>query len=183
MKNNLQISLLLLIIVTILYFVNINQQKEYHSDSSSLINFNKEKINKIVINSNVNVLELVKIDTSWIISGHDSLMIKKPTLDKFLKSLSELNIQNTMTSKKEKWHKYNVEDSLGVHLTLIDIKGNNLGNYIFGRSKSDYARCYVRIDKEEEVFLLDNNMMYSLQAIPTYWGEVINNSENKDKLK
>ena len=101
MKNNLKISLSLLIIIAIVYFVNINQQKEYHSASSNLINFNKEKINKIVINSNVNALELVKIDTSWVISNHDSLIIKKPTLDKFLKSLSELNIQNTILTTKQ----------------------------------------------------------------------------------
>ena len=183
MNNKISISVIILCTIIGLYFLNLNSQKNYQSTSSSLINFEKSDINKFIIQSEYEVLEIVKSDTIWKISGQDTLQIKQQQLKRFFDVIFSLEKQNIMTNKKEKWSKYNIDDSTGTHLAIIDANGDTIEYYIFGRSKSDYARCYVRIGKEEEVFLLNNNMMYSLQAIPTYWGEVINNSENKDKLK
>ena len=43
--------------------------------------------------------------------------------------------------------------------------------YIFGRSKSDYSRAYVRIWNDPTVYLADENVLYMLSTKVTYWGE------------
>ena len=80
MNNKLTIGLGVLAILVLLYMININQQNSYKSTSEKLLNINKEKINKILIQSKSEAIELLKIDTTWVISGHDSLQIKTDVL-------------------------------------------------------------------------------------------------------
>ena len=54
---------------------------------------------------------------------------------------------------------------------MIDLNGETVGYYIFGRSKSDYSRSYVRVGNNPKVYLADQNVTYMLQTRPTYWGE------------
>ena len=76
-----------------------------------------------------------------------------------------------MTKNENKWSTYNVDDSLGTHLAIIDYNDNTIGYYVFGKSNSDYMLCYVRKNKFPEVHLANNNVMYNLQVKPEYWGE------------
>ena len=78
-----------------------------------------------------------------------------------------------MTTNENKWSTYNVDDSLGTHLALVDYNDNTIGYYVFGRSNSDYARCYVRTKESSDVHLVNQNVMYNLQANPQYWGESV----------
>ena len=87
-----------------------------------------------------------------------------------------------MTEKEEKWGAFNIGDSTGTHLALIDYNGNTLSYFVFGRSNSDYARCYVRKNQEQEVHLVNQNLMYFLQTSPQYWGEVEKASLPKENL-
>ena len=81
-----------------------------------------------------------------------------------------------MTKKEEKWDTFNVGDSTGTHLALIDSNDQTVAYFVFGRSNSDFSRCYVRKKDSAEVFLVNKNVMYNLQANNQYWGEVIEES-------
>ena len=172
MNKKLLYGLIALTILILLYIVNINQQKSYASTSQKLLDINKEKINKILIQSKTEAIELLQVDTTWAISGHDSLQIKIDLLTSLFDKVLNLESETIMTTNKEKWYKYNVDDSLGTHLALVDLDQNTLGYYVFGKSSSDYARCYVRINDKHEVHLANQNLMYFLQTRPQYWGEV-----------
>ena len=76
-----------------------------------------------------------------------------------------------MTKKQEKWATYNVSDSLGTHLALVGWNDQTISYLVFGRSNSDYARCYVRTENSPDVYLVSENIVYSLQTSPTYCGE------------
>ena len=60
MNNKLAIGLGALVILVLLYMININQQNSYKSTSEKLLNINKEKINKILIQSKSEAIELLK---------------------------------------------------------------------------------------------------------------------------
>ena len=109
MNNKLSISLIILFSVVGLYFLNLNQQKEYNSSSTNFINIDQNSINKFIIQSQNEALEIIRQDTSWAISGHDSLIIKAQTLTNFFDKVINLKSQALMTSKQEKWHKFNIE--------------------------------------------------------------------------
>jgi len=173
MKNKLTIAFSILGLLIVLYVININKQKSYLSTSSKIFHIEKEQINKILIQSKGEALELLKVDTTWTISGHDSLIIKEDLLNSFFDRVLTLESETIMTRNENKWTTYNVDDSLGTHLALVDYNDNTLGYYVFGRSASDYARCYVRTKESSHVHLANNNVMYNLQIQPQYWGESI----------
>ena len=89
----------------------------------------------------------------------------------FLEVLT-LELETIVTKNETKWHIYNVDDSLGTHLALVDFNDNTIGYYVFGRSNSDYARCHVRMKESSQVHLANQNVIYNLQVSPQYWGEV-----------
>ena len=182
MNKKLLYGIVALGVLILLYIVNINQQKSYTSTSEKLLDLNKEKINKVLIQSKAETVELLKIDTTWTISGHDSLKIKMDLLSSLFDKVLNLESENIMTTNKEKWHKYNVDDSLGTHLALVDFDQNTIGYFVFGRSSSDYARCYVRVDNKAEVHLVNQNLIYFLQPRPQYWGEVEQESLPQEDL-
>ena len=64
-----------------------------------------------------------------------------------------------------------MDDSTGTHLAIINSKGETVGYYVFGRSKSDYSRSYIRIGDDPKVYLVDQNVIYMLATRETYWGE------------
>ena len=182
MKNKLSISFIFLSIIIGLYFLNLAKQKDYQNTSSSLIDISREDINKIIIQAGQEAIEMIRIDSAWNIPGFDSLIIKEQSLNTLFNSILNLKIQNLMTQKKEKWIKFNVDDSTGTHLALIDINDNTIGYYVFGRSNSDYARCYVRTSNNN-VYLANENIMYHLQTKPDYWGAPIVVEDEIESLK
>ena len=171
MNNKLILSFIVLCVFLGLYFLNLSGQKNYSSKKSNLTNINKDSIQKILIQSNEEVLELVKNDTLWSISSHDTLNIKEQSLNNFFDKILNLELETTMTEKEEKWGAFNIGDSTGTHLALIDYNGNTLSYFVFGRSNSDYARCYVRTSNSSNVYLASENVMYIMTTNPNYWGE------------
>ena len=173
MKNKLSLAFGLLVLLIVLYVINVNQQKNYQSTSSKLLSIGKEQINKILIQSSGEAIEILRVDTTWAISGHDSLILKQDLLNSFFDRVLTLESETVMTTNENKWSTYNVDDSLGTHLALVDYNDNTIGYYVFGRSNSDYARCYVRTKESSDVHLVNQNVMYNLQANPQYWGESV----------
>ena len=171
MNNKLKIGIAALIILVGLFFINQNNQKSYTSQSTSLFSISENDIKKILIQANQEAIELIKVDTTWSISGNDTLVVKDRSISQFFDKVLNLKLETLMTTKQEKWETYNISDSLGTHLALVGWNDETVGYYVFGRSNSDYARCYVRTDQSSDVYLTNENIVYSLQTSPTYWGE------------
>jgi len=171
MNNKLIIASITLCLMIGLYFINLNNQKSYTSSSSKLFHIEEKNIKKILIQSGTDALELMKQDSIWIITGVDTLKIKDQSIANLFDNLLSLETQMLMTERKEKWSTYSVDDSTGTHLALVDWNDTTIGYYVFGRSASDYSRCYVRSNNSSNVYLTTNNIMYNLQTRPDYWGE------------
>jgi len=173
MKNKLYISTGVLAILIIFYMININQQKNYQSTSNQIFNFNQEQVNSLLIKAEGSSIEIQRVDTFWVILNNDSLTLKDNVLTTFFDKIFTLESETIMTKNPEKWIKYNIDDNLGTHLTFTDFNNNVLGAFVFGKSSSDFSRCYIRFNDAPEVHLVNQNIMYNLQAKPEYWGEKI----------
>jgi len=173
MKNKLYISIGVLTVLIIFYIININQQKNYQSTSNQIFNFNQEQVNSLLIKSEGATIEIQRVDTSWVIVNNDSLTLKNNVLTTFFDKIFKLESETIMTTNSEKWIKYNIDDNLGTRLTFIDFNNDTLGIFVFGRSSSDFSRCYIRFNDNPDVHLVNQNIMYNLQTRPEYWGEKI----------
>ena len=171
MNKKLIIGFTIFCMLVGLYFLNVSSQKKYTSSSSILMEIQQDIIKKILIHSSEEAIELVRKDTIWSIAGNDTLIMKQQSIDNFFNNVLNIEIEQIMTQKKEKWLAYNIDDSTGTHLAILDWNDNTVGYFVFGRSNSDYSRCYVRGTNSDNVFLTNKNVMYHLQTSPTYWGE------------
>ena len=171
MTKNLKISLIILGILIGLYLIDQNSQSKYKSTSKLIFSHDKDQINKFLIQNGNEAIELTKIDTVWTISGNDTLVMKSQSIDNLFDKVLESNTISIQSEKPEKYNLYSVDDSSGIHLAVIDQEGETIEYFIFGRSKSDYQRCNIRIGDDPKVYLLDQNVTYMLQTRETYWGE------------
>ena len=166
--------------LVLFYFINLGVQDSYSSDTTKFFSITEDSVSKIVISSNQDAIELTKNDTTWAISGNDTLEIKENVIDNLFDRMSSLEQHHLVTSKEENWDTYNVSADKGTHLAFINHEGNTAAYYVFGTSATEYNRCYVRMNQDSQVFLLNNNIIYQLQTTPTFWGEVPASSDNDE---
>ena len=171
MTKNFQIALSILVMLIGIFFFNKNSQSKLETVSEAIFVDDIEDIFKFLIQKGEEAIELARVDTMWRISGNDTLEIKSQSMDNLFDKVLKVNRGTIISENPDKYGKYSVDDSTGTHLAVIDSKGETVGYYVFGRSKSDYSRSYVRVGSDPKVYLADQNVTYMLQTRPTYWGE------------
>ena len=75
-----------------------------------------------------------------------------------------------MTRRADRWDVYSVDDSTGIRLSVRNAGGAELAAFVFGQSRRDWSKNYVRLASEDAVYLTDNNITYYLNATPDFWG-------------
>ena len=171
MTKNLKISLIVLVALVGIYLLNLRSQGKLESISTSIFTDDPEDIFKIIIQTGEGTIELVRVDTMWNISGNDTLVTKPRSIDNLFDKVLNTNRGTIISENPDNYDKYSIDDSTGTHLAVINSKGESVGNYVFGRSKSDYSRSYIRIGDDPRVYLADQNVIYMLSTRETYWGE------------
>ena len=99
MNNKLKIGIAALIILVGLFFINQNNQKSYTSQSTSLFSISENDVKKILIQANQEAIELIKVDTTWSISGNDTLVVKDRSISQFFDKVLNLKLETLMTTK------------------------------------------------------------------------------------
>ena len=171
MTKNLQFSLIILVVFIGILFLNKNSQSKLESTSEPIFIDDPEDIFKFLIQIGEEAIELARVDTLWRISGNDTLEVKSRSMDNLFDKVLKVNRGTIISESPEKYSKYSVDDSTGTHLAVINSKGETVGYYVFGGSKSDYSRSYIRIGDDPKVYLADQNVTYMLTTRDTYWGE------------
>ena len=137
----------------------------------SIFQGNIESISKIIIQKETEAIEIYLNNNKWHISGEDELAVKTRSLDNLFEKVLKVRRSTIISDNPDKYAKYSIDDSSGIHLAIIDFNGETVGYYVFGRSKSDYSRSYVRIGDDPNVYLADQNVTYMLNTRETFWGE------------
>ena len=172
MTNSLKYGLIALAGITLLFLYNKSSQKSYTLKAETIFDGKSEIINRIVISENEQILELVKNDSIWSITGNDSFVVTISKIDNIFDKVLNVRKEMLITSKEEKWSKFGVDDSLGKHFSIYDQSNNELGHYIFGNSGQDYQHNYIRKNQTSDVYRTDNNIYYLLNSSDSYWGSV-----------
>ena len=171
MTKHLKISLSVLVALIGIYLLNIRSQGKLESTSTAIFKDDPEDIFKILIQKGEEAIELARVDTIWKISGNDTLIAKPRSIEDLFNKILKVNRGTIISENPDNYAKYSIDDSTGTHLAVINSKGKSVGYYIFGRSKSDYSRSYVRVFNDPKVYLADQNVLYMLSTQATYWGE------------
>tara|TARA_S200000501_G_scaffold228967_1_gene214750 strand:- start:13 stop:588 length:576 start_codon:yes stop_codon:yes gene_type:complete len=174
MAKNLKFALIILVLFVGILFVSNNLQLKYKSSSEDIFSFEHNIINKLLIQNGSSAIEISKnSDSTWSISGNDTLTIKSQSIDNFFNKVLSLKKTTLISSNPNKYTKYSIDDSSGTHLAIINSDGESMGHYIFGRSKSDFSRNYVRVGHDPNVYLTNQNIIHLISTDEIYWGETI----------
>ena len=171
MTKQWQIILIILGILVVLYVIDNYGQQKLSTSTDSIFPFEKDDVYSFRISKGVDLLELTRSDSIWAISGHDSLTVKPVILDNFFEKSLKVKRESLISKNPDKWGTYSVDDSTGTQLIIYDEDQSEIGRAVFGRSKSEWSKNFVRIGDEKEVYQTNANIMYQLQTLPTYWGE------------
>ena len=170
MTKSLKILLGALGLIIVLFFVSQSRQKRHLTQSTNVFSVIMDEVDKFDIQKDSLFISIQRKDTSWQIVGNDSLLIQMNRIDDVENKILSVKRESMVSNNSEKWGKFNVDDSLGLKLTFYGYNNEKLGEAIFGRSSSDWQRCYVRMVNETEVFMTNENILNNLQTRPTFWG-------------
>ena len=172
MAKQTRIAVIVLAAVLVLFVINRQSQKKYTVQTKTVVSAEKENIHRFVIQKDDKEIELVRSDTNWVITGHDTLSVKSSSLESFFDSILQLSRELDPISKNPaNWSKYSVDDSTGTHLFLYDSGDKELSHLVLGRTKTNFGKNTIRMEENPQVYLTDKNILFRLQSRPTYWGE------------
>lgn len=170
MTKSMKILLGALGLIIVVFFVSQSRQKRHLTQSADVFSVIMDEVNKFDIQKDSLFISIQRKDTSWQIVGNDSLLIQMNRIDDVENKILRVKRESIVSNNSKKWKKFNVDDSLGLKLTFYGYNNEKLGEAIFGRSSSDWQRCYVRMVNETEVFMTNENILNNLQTRPTFWG-------------
>ena len=168
--GNFKVWIIGILILCVGIFYVQRSKDRYTTSIEGIFTEDSKKVEKILIHKGDDSIELVKDDDSWRIAGNDTLVIRENQVDDFFTQVLGAKRSTVMTEKPDKWTTYSVDDSSGTHLTVVAENGQTVGDYVFGGSRSDWGKSYVRIRPDPNVYLTDN-VIYQLSTSVTYWGE------------
>lgn len=171
MTRNIKILATILGVIVILYFISQSGQKKHQAQSNDVFSIVMEEVYRFDVQKDSLYIALQRKDTTWQITGNDSLLIQANRINDVENKVLTIKRESVVSKKPSKWKSFNVDDSLGTKITFYDFNDEVLGEAIFGRSKSDWQRSYVRLIGEDYVYMTNENVINSLQMRPTFWGK------------
>ena len=171
MTRNMKILLAILGVIVILYFISQSGQKKHQAQSNDVFSIVMEEVYRFDVQKDSLYIALQRKDTTWQIIGNDSLLIQANRINDVENKVLTIKRESVVSKKPSKWKSFNVDDSLGTKITFYGFNDEVLGEAIFGRSKSDWQRSYVRLIGEDNVYMTNENVINSLQMRPTFWGK------------
>ena len=171
MTKNMKISAAIFGVVVILYFISQSGQKKYRAQSNSVFSILMEEVYRFDVQKDSLYIALQRKDTTWQITGNDSLLIQANRINDVENSVLTIKRESVVSKKPSKWKSFNIDDSLGTKITFYGFNDEVLGEAIFGMSKSDWQRSYVRLIGEDNVYMTNENVINKLQTRPTFWGK------------
>ena len=171
MTRNMKILLAILGVIVILYFISQSGQKKHQAQSNDVFSIVMEEVYRFNVQKDSLYISMQRKDTTWQITGYDSLLIQANRINDVENKILTIKRESVVSKKPSKWKSFNVDDSLGTKITFYGFNDEVLGEAIFGRSKSDWQRSYVRLIGEDYVYMTNENVINSLQMRPTFWGK------------
>ena len=171
MTRNMKILAAILGVIVILYFISQSGQKKYQTQSNSVFSIVMEEVYRFKVEKDSIYIYLQRKDTTWQIMGHDSLLIQTNRINDIENNILSVKRESVVSNNQSKWSSFNVDDSLGTKVTFYSFNDEVIGEAIFGRSKSDWQRSYVRLIGEDNVYMTNENVINRLQTRPTFWGK------------
>jgi len=172
MGKHMKRLLIVLGVLVVLFGINQMQQLGRASSSDQVFDLQRDDVFSFDITKGQESISLLYNGESWSIEGNDTLVVKENTMNSFFDNILKVKRTSLVSRNEAKWEKFNVGDTTGTQLVLMDHNGESLGEIVVGRSNAEWSSSNIRVGNESEVYQTNKNISWQLNTSPTHWGEV-----------
>ena len=98
-------------------------------------------------------VKLVKKDDHWQVEGMTECKVKEEMIRQILTTLQKLKLDSLVTSGKEKFASYQVDDKKGIQVHGV-AAGRSVG-LVVGKVAADFMHTYVRLADDQRIFRIN----------------------------
>ena len=154
---------------------------------TELVNINKKEVTKMKVTANgAEPLVLEKLGDDWklLLAGGKQVTAKDGAVDNALNALEGVKPSRLVSNKKEKWSQYQT-DSTGTQVELFAGDKIVLDMVIgkFGATGQRAFHTFVRLSDEDEVYMAENFMSFSIPKEPQAYRDTNLGGVKKDSLR
>lgn len=127
-------------------------------------------------------ITLIKESGVWLIPAADNFPADREKLDRFLEKITTLNSGRLVTRTKSSHKRLKVDSS--EFNRRVDFKSGpeNEGNTVYMGSSSSYKTVYLRVEGQNEVYLIKDLQPWEMGVEPSGWWETKYFSINADEV-
>lgn len=161
---------IVLAVLAVLFIASRVRESTYRSSSAALLGLDEASVGRIVITEGDVLVELIRMDTLWVLAGHETDKLRSWRMDAIFASVLGVKRESAVSENPEKWTTYGV-DSTGRQLLIYDLKGELQSHVIVGRSSANWQSSYVRRIDEDEVYMTNRSIYQYLSTASDFWLE------------
>jgi hypothetical protein len=166
-NNKLLAIVFIALIALVVMFELIDSKKGNRTFKNNLVNVNVENITTIELYpkaANGNLIKIYRENDSWKVeSNGEKYNADGSTAIRLISQLNELNTKSVAATSKERWKQFEVTDSLGTRVKLLN--GDKIETDVvigkFSYSQPRNTTSYVRLNNEKEVYGVEGMLAMS----------------------
>jgi hypothetical protein len=165
-KKNRLYLLILITLVVIFVLTRMGEKKEIRT---SFFTIAPSDVGMIEISNQTDTLRLVLENDKWLIAKPFSFPTQQRRIDDLFDKVLSVQFSRTPLSESENSHKdFNVTDSLGTRLTILDKKGKIAADVMIGRN-DNYHYANARNIGDKKVYQLLANITHNINPALSAW--------------
>jgi hypothetical protein len=166
-KNIFYIALLGVLIVILL----LSKGRENIEKRTDLFRFRTTEISKIEFVTSTDTLSIVQQGDIWMITHPREIPARETQIQRFFDEFLTLTISRNAVSDSPSRHEfYNVDEDTGLQVSLYDRSNRLLRRVFYGRNDQNPQIAYVRIDRDNNVYQI-NNIFHIINPMLQAWRE------------
>ena len=157
MKSKNTVLVIVLLVVCGVFYWFINREDEGRHKNSGQQPFAQVEASswqRLEFSSpGKNPVTLVKKDDHWQVEGVAECKVKERMVVQILSALRNLTLDSLVTSGKEEFSVYQVDEQKGIHVHGV-AAGKSLG-LVVGKVAADFMHTYVRLENDQRIFRIN----------------------------
>ena len=161
---------IVLVVLAVLFLLTQVRESGHSVRAAAVFAIEADDVGRIVVSEGDQRSELIRLDTLWVLAGHETEQLRSWRLDAFFNSVLSVERESLISDNRDKWGTYGV-DSTGRQLQVYDRRGELQSHLVVGRSTVNWQSSYLRAMGEDEVYQTRQGIYQFIAAGPEFWLE------------
>jgi hypothetical protein len=161
---------LAIVVLAVIYFA-VQSGSVPKAEISMLVEIDTANVSEVSIYKDGTTTTLTRGEKGWNITNPYEFPANNSFIKTMLKKIDDLRIETKVTSNKERWPEFELNEAKGTKVTVI--QDGNRSDFIIGKASSGYKQTYARLEGSEgdDVYLIRGSYGVAINRAPGSWRE------------